>query len=129
MKKGSFYSILIVIVLTTISFTGCFSDDDEKAKINPLNIHISNGTNITYNVTISLINPNNIDILNQTIELKSLEQHDFKDITDNEDQYTLIVELDDNRMQKDENIYVNENRLQVSIHIDHDNISINQKVE
>ena len=34
MKKGRIYSVLIVIILVTISFTGCFSDDDDSKNSN-----------------------------------------------------------------------------------------------
>ena len=125
----AYFIFLFLFILLFMSICGCINNNSNNNKIDSLDIHISNGTNRTYNITLVLKDDINHEILNETFNIKSNGQKDFKDITDKIGQYVIEVYLDDNRYQVEDNIAVNEYRHTVSVHIDYDIIKIVQKVE
>ncbi len=118
--------ITICVVLISVHLAGCI---EENREIDSLDIHISNGTNRTYNTTLIIINTKGSEIFNKSFSIDPNEQLKYKDITDKKGSYVLNIKLDDNRFKTYNNLVVDEYTHGLSIHIDYDEIHIAQKVE
>ena len=122
--------ILIVIIILLISSIFIFVYlNFENEKINALDIHIGNISNKTYNGTISILNSKEKEIFNQTFIIKNGQQIEYSDITNKIGKYTLIIFLDDGRIEVFNRVYVDEYSHRVSVSIQNDKIHIVQKVE
>ena len=95
MKKGSVLSILIVILLFTISFTGCFSDDDNRGSNQIYFIlYYSKNSNIEENVSV-LIETQRIEVFNKTIN-PTIGSEIYREKASGAE-YTVIVDYNENR--------------------------------
>ena len=86
--------LIFFLMINVVILCGCI---EEKKEIDTLDIHISNGTNRTYNAILLLNNTKGIEIFNKSFSIDPDEQLDYKDITDKIGNYVLTIKLEDFR--------------------------------
>lgn len=95
MKKGSLFSIIIIIILFTISLTGCFSDEENGGsdRIYFL-LYYSKNSNIEKNVSVLIITKN-IEVFNRTID-PTLGSEIYREKASGAE-YSVIADWNNNR--------------------------------
>ena len=124
MKKGSSFSVLIAIVMITISFTGCFGDDDDSEKSNKkrlfeMNFVIISNTSLPYEIYIPIpingyanwVIENEGEPIDQINELRFIEGNGTYEIMIHEKEYFLRINSYNNAVINFNASYVSGNNM------------------
>lgn len=128
---NEYISILLISGLIVISFFAVYVnlniENDEKEG-NPLDIKLTNSTDLDYNITLILSDSNGNDCFNTSFQLANHSKDRLNDTYSITGTYTLEIMLDDGRSLTHGGIQINDDAYILYIFINEEDIVVRREV-